>query len=164
MSLKISFTWKFFSAGLPEGPHKESPPAWCIRLHLYISGQKSNLSSQTNVWAILQDVYASWGKRSWGRNTFKNQLQESPVWGPGNPPNENTPFPSEVLPASRSAFPRASPQMSAEKWKARFLVSLWDQSESGWVRIHFSSITVATGTGYCAGRTCPIRGVPILLP
>lgn len=94
---------------------------------------------------------------------FKNLFQKLPAGDPENLTNENTPFPSEVLPTLRMLFLGHSPQMSAEKWKARSHVSLWDQSESVRARIHFSLITVGTGTRK-SGHTCPISGVPNLLP
>lgn len=98
-----------------------------------------------------------------GKKNLKNLFRKLSAGDPENLTNENTPLPSEVLPTLRLLFLGHSPQMSAEKWKARSLISLWDQSESVWARIHFSLITVGTGTRK-SGHTRPISGVPNVLP
>lgn len=111
-------------------------------------------------WTLPRAIEIGQGKK---KQNLKNLFQKLPAGDPENLTNENTSLPSEVLPTLRLLFLGRSPQMSAKKWKARSHISLWDQSESVWARIHFSLITVGTGTRK-SGHTRAISGVPNVLP
>lgn len=55
------------------------------------------------------------GQEKKKKKNFKNLFRKLPAGDPENLTNENTPFPSEVLPTLRLLFLGHSPQMSVEK-------------------------------------------------
>lgn len=137
-------------------PHAVSPWICIFRVKSPTSAAKRTFRPSSMMWTLPGAMGVGEGK------IFKNLFRRSPAGEPTNLANKNTPFPVEVLPTLRSAFPPAFSTNVSWEMKSPFNLSLFGIRLCR-SKIHFSSLTVSMGTEMF-GKIGPISEVPNLLP